>query len=47
MDNISMDEENIQVVVRIRPLMLAEKKAGDFASVEANSNGKEVQVKVL
>jgi len=41
-----MDEENIQVVVRIRPLMTSEKKAGEFAVVEANSNGREVQVKI-
>lgn len=41
-----MDEENIHVVVRIRPLMLSEKKAGEFPIVEASSSGKEVQVKV-
>lgn len=44
--SITMEEENIQVVVRIRPLMTIEKKAGEFAVVEANSNGREVQVKV-
>ena len=39
-------EENIQVVVRIRPIQLNEKKEGDIACVKAISNGKEVQVKV-
>ena len=41
-----MEEENIKVVVRIRPLQLNEKKSGDFPIVEAINKGKEVQVKV-
>ena len=45
-NTVAMEEENIQVVVRIRPIMLSEKKAGEFTIVEAGSNGKEVQVKV-
>lgn len=45
-NSVTMEEENIQVVVRIRPMMLSEKKAGEFPIVEVGSNGKEVQVKV-
>ena len=45
-NSVTMEEENIQVVVRIRPMMLSEKKAGEFPIVDVGSNGKEVQVKV-
>eukprot|EP01038_Epipyxis_sp_PR26KG_P004520 gene4520-6385_t len=41
-----VDEENIKVVVRIRPLQAHEKKEGDVQCVKAISEGKEVQVKV-
>ena len=41
-----MDEENIKVVVRIRPMQLNEKKSGDFPIVDAINKGKEVQVKI-
>jgi hypothetical protein len=41
-----MEEENIKVVVRVRPLQLQEKKDGDIPCVKPISGGKEVQVKV-
>ena len=40
------EEENIRVVVRIRPMQLVEKKDNDFSCVESISNGKAVQVRV-
>lgn len=39
-------EENIKVVVRIRPLQLNEKKKGDYSCVKPLNSGKEVQIKV-
>jgi kinesin family protein 12 len=41
-----MEEENIKVAVRIRPIQSAERKDGDIACVKASPDGKEVQVKV-
>jgi hypothetical protein len=41
-----MEEENINVVVRIRPMQLNEKKNNDIPCVKAEKSGKEVQVKV-
>lgn len=41
-----MEEENIKVAVRIRPMQLAERKDGDIPCVKASADGKEVQVKV-
>lgn len=43
---MSVAEENIKVVVRIRPLQTNEKKNGDISCVQSIANGKEVQVKV-
>lgn len=43
---MSAEEENVQVVVRIRPMQANEKKNGDIPCVKAISQGKEVQVKV-
>ena len=40
------EEENIKVVVRIRPLQVHEKKEGDVQCVKAISDNREVQVKV-
>jgi hypothetical protein len=44
--NPLMEEENIQVVVRIRPMQAEEKKSGDVPCVKAVNEGREVQVKV-
>lgn len=41
-----MEEENVHVVVRIRPMQANEKKNGDVPCVKGVSSGKEVQVKV-
>ena len=41
-----MEEENISVVVRIRPLQSFEKENGETSCVKAASGGKEVHVKV-
>eukprot|EP00981_Chlorochromonas_danica_P008503 scaffold2205_cov183-Ochromonas_danica.AAC.28 len=41
-----MEEENIAVVVRIRPMQTNEKKNGDIPCVKAMADGREVQVKV-
>ncbi|RYH13649.1 hypothetical protein EON65_35115, partial [archaeon] len=41
-----MEEENVQVVIRIRPMQANEKKNGDVPCVKAISDGREVQVKV-
>jgi hypothetical protein len=43
---MTMEEENIKVAVRIRPIQSAERKDGDIACVKASPDGKEVQVKV-
>jgi hypothetical protein len=40
------EEENVKVVVRIRPLQLNEKKDGDISCANSIQNGKEVQIKV-
>lgn len=39
-------DENINVVVRIRPMQTAEKKNGDIPCVKAIADGHQVQVKV-
>jgi hypothetical protein len=39
-------EENVHVVVRIRPMQTNEKKNGDIPCVKAIASGREVQVKV-
>lgn len=44
--NSTLEEENVRVVVRIRPMQTMEKKNGDISCVKANADGKEVQVKV-
>ena len=41
-----MEEENIKVAVRIRPMQTLERKEGDIPCVKASEDGKEVQVKV-
>jgi hypothetical protein len=41
-----MEEENVKVVVRVRPMQTMEKKNGDIPCVKASDDGKEVQVKV-
>ncbi len=41
-----MEEENVNVVVRIRPMQAHEKKNGDVPCVKGEKSGKEVQVKV-
>jgi hypothetical protein len=41
-----IEEENVHVVVRIRPMQNHEKKNNDIPCVKAISNGREVQVKV-
>jgi len=41
-----MEEENIKVAVRIRPMQNVERKEGDIPCVKASDDGKEVQVKV-
>lgn len=43
---MNVDEENVNVVVRIRPMQAHEKKNGDVPCVKAEKSGKEVQVKV-
>ena len=44
--SMTMEEENIKVAVRIRPIQSAERKDGDISCVKASADGKEVQVKV-
>lgn len=44
--SMTMEEENIKVAVRIRPIQSAERKDGDVSCVKASPDGKEVQVKV-
>lgn len=44
--SMTMEEENIKVAVRIRPMQTAERKEGDIPCVKASADGKEVQVKV-
>lgn len=41
-----MEEENVQVVVRIRPMQTEEKKSGDIPCVKALNEGREVQIKI-
>lgn len=43
---MNIEEEYVQVVVRIRPMQANEKKNGDIPCVKAVNNGREVQVKV-
>ena len=46
MQQLQEGEENVLVVVRIRPLQKSEEAKGEHPCVEANGNGKEVQVKI-
>lgn len=43
---LKMEEENVQVVIRIRPMQTDEKKNGDIPCVTASGEGRHVQVKV-
>ncbi len=43
---MDLEEENVKVVVRIRPMQTEEKKSGDIPCVKAINDGREVQVKV-
>lgn len=43
---MNVEEENVRVVVRIRPMQTDEKKNGDVPCVKAISDGDEVEVKV-
>jgi hypothetical protein len=43
---MDVEEENVKVVVRIRPMQTEEKKSGDVPCVKAVNDGREVQVKV-
>lgn len=43
---MDIEEENVKVVVRIRPMQTEEKKSGDVPCVKAGNDGREVQVKV-
>lgn len=43
---MSSEGENMQIVIRIRPMQLHEKKAGDIPCVSISNDEKEVQVKV-
>lgn len=43
---MDIEEENVKVVVRIRPMQTEEKKSGDVPCVKGVNDGREVQVKV-